>query len=150
MKLLVRFATAAALLLGVVRAQDAPKEEPKPTSGISVIKFVAPSYPPIARAARVMGDVRLLVEIEADGTARDVRASRGHLMLDRSSIDTVKQWRFGCQRCNAAMIHIVTIRYVIDESLGPCEKPQLRVQPALPTIVTVRANSLCTETMVFY
>jgi hypothetical protein len=63
---LIALATTTAL------AQKAP--ELKLTPGISVIKFVAPIYPPPARAARMQGDVRLLVHI-----ARRVSMSLRHL-----------------------------------------------------------------------
>jgi TonB family protein len=119
---------------------------PRATPGISVLKFVAPAYPAIARTARVQGDVRLLIEIARDGSATRVTTLSGHPMLSQAAIEAVRQWHFGCQRCDGRLQHIVTITFTIDDGLpGQCDasnqQPLRCVDPALPDRLTVRSTS---------
>jgi TonB family protein len=51
-------------------------------------------YPPIARAARVQGDVVISFRVTADGGTTDVLAASGPAMLQGIAIDNVKAWRF--------------------------------------------------------
>ena len=148
MKPLVRVATTFVLLMPAF-AQQPTAEEPKPTPGISVIKFVAPSYPAIARVARIEGDVRLLVEIAPDGSAKAVTILSGHPMLKEVAASAVKQWRFGCQRCNEELRHIVTITFELDSKLvARCAPQPLAVRcvdPELPNRLIVRDQPFLIE-----
>jgi TonB family protein len=116
---------------------EQPVSEPQPTPGISVIKFVPPVYPPLARTARIQGDVRVLVDIAPDGSAKSVSVLSGHPMLSTAATDAVKQWRFGCQRCDRRLVHIVTIRFALDDNLNDSET---RIEPDLPDRLTVRTG----------
>jgi TonB family protein len=129
---------------------EQPVSEPQSTPGISVIKFVPPVYPPLARTARIQGDVRVLVDIAPDGSAKSVSVLSGHPMLSTAATDAVKQWRFGCQRCEQPLRHVVTIAFLLDDTLpGDCNGPRpealLCVEPALPSRVTVRSGSPAVE-----
>jgi len=55
-----------------------------------------PPYPEIARRRGYEGQVRLEVEVSASGGVEKVRVrqSSGYEILDRSALDTVKEWRF--------------------------------------------------------
>ena len=55
-----------------------------------------PLYPEIARRRGYEGTVRLEVEVSASGGVKKVRVkqSSGYEVLDRSALDTVKEWRF--------------------------------------------------------
>lgn len=55
---------------------------------------VAPSYPPLARSARVQGPVVLDVVIGKDGSVRSIKAESGHPLLVPAAIDAVKQWHY--------------------------------------------------------
>jgi TonB family protein len=131
----------------VTSSPDIP-EIPTPTPGISVIKFAAPAYPPIAKTARIQGDVRLLIEIASDGSAKNVSVLSGHPMLVQAAEDAVKQWRFGCQRCDQPLRHIVTVSFVMDEKLSAtCQGNDFgtrqSIEPALPNRVVLRTGSPC-------
>jgi protein TonB len=56
----------------------------------------APVYPAAARRRNLEGTVLLEVLVDRDGRAAQVRVLRGsgHAMLDRSALDSVRQWRF--------------------------------------------------------
>ena len=116
-------------------------EIPPSTPGISVIKFVAPVYPHIARTARIQGEVRVLVEIAPDGSAKSATVIEGHPMLTQAAADSVKQWKFGCQRCDPPLHHVVTISFTLPLSAAStCLWSQGQcIEPALPSRVTVAA-----------
>lgn len=140
---------------GIIDKEDIPGEkpqrEPLATPGLSVLAFVAPPYPAIARTARVQGAVRLLVDIRKTGEVEKITAVSGHPMLEWAAAEAVSQWRFGCQRCDEKLRHIVTIKFEIDDALpGQCypKREALRcVEPDLPNGLTVRAGPVFVETM---
>jgi periplasmic protein TonB len=59
-----------------------------------VIRRVQPSYPPLARQARIQGSVVLQAEISKEGTIENLHLISGHPMLAPSAIEAVKQWRY--------------------------------------------------------
>jgi periplasmic protein TonB len=59
-----------------------------------VLRRVQPNYPPLARQARIQGDVVLQAEISKDGAIENLRVISGHPMLAPAAIDAVKQWRY--------------------------------------------------------
>ena len=79
----------------------APKPEPavrvRVSQGVSVgrlINKVEPVYPPLARNARVQGQVVLTAIISKDGTIQDLRVLSGHPLLVQAALDAVRQWRY--------------------------------------------------------
>lgn len=53
-----------------------------------------PVYPPLARAARIQGEVVLSATISKAGAIENLRVLRGHPMLVKAAIDAVSQWRY--------------------------------------------------------
>ena len=53
-----------------------------------------PQYPRLAQRLGIEGKVRLEGIISADGSVREVRVLKGHPILARAAVDTIKQWRF--------------------------------------------------------
>jgi TonB family protein len=66
---------------------------PEIAQSLLVTKIV-PAYPPLARQARVQGEVVLDVDISKDGTIEGLRTQAGHPMLIPAAIDAVKHWRY--------------------------------------------------------
>jgi TonB family protein len=67
------------------------------TQGVSqglLIHKVQPTYPPLARQARVQGTVILQALIDKDGTIEKLELVSGHPMLVPAAIDAVKQWQY--------------------------------------------------------
>jgi periplasmic protein TonB len=63
------------------------------SSGL-LIKRVQPNYPPLARQARIQGQVVLHAEISKDGTITNLQLISGHAMLAPAAIEAVRQWRY--------------------------------------------------------
>jgi TonB family protein len=63
-------------------------------AGHHLIQQVQPEYPPVAKSARIQGDVLLDVTIGTDGTVESIKVVRGHPLLAPAAINAVKQWRY--------------------------------------------------------
>jgi protein TonB len=59
-----------------------------------VIHRVQPTYPPLARTARVQGAVQLAAVIGKDGAVQNLHVLSGHPLLTQAALDAVKQWRY--------------------------------------------------------
>lgn len=60
----------------------------------ALVKMVPPVYPPLAREARIEGDVVLSAVISKEGKVRDVRVISGNSALTNAAVNAVKQWRY--------------------------------------------------------
>ena len=70
-----------------------------PQNGIVITKLVQPIYPPVARAARVTGDVDLVLTVRPDGAVDSVVAASGHPLLKESAVTSARQSQFECRGC---------------------------------------------------
>jgi TonB family protein len=67
------------------------------SAGIAVgllMQKTAPTYPPIAKTARVQGTVVIQANISKTGSIENPRVVSGPVMLRQSALDAVKTWRF--------------------------------------------------------
>jgi protein TonB len=94
---------AQSLLPTIPQAKPKPVEiAPAPPSGpirvssgvqeAKLLKRVLPTYPPLARQARVSGTVRLIGVIAKDGTMQQLRLVSGHPLLVDAALNAVRQW----------------------------------------------------------
>jgi periplasmic protein TonB len=77
------------------------------TQGL-VIRRIQPAYPPLARQARIQGQVVLQAEISKDGTIQNLRLISGHPMLAPAAIEAVKQWRYKPYFLNGEPVEVET------------------------------------------
>lgn len=73
-----------------------------------LIKKVQPPYPPLARQARIQGQVVLQAEISKDGGIQNLRLISGHPMLAPAAIEAVKQWRYKPYYLNGEPVEVET------------------------------------------
>lgn len=59
-----------------------------------LVHKVLPTYPALARAARIQGQVLLQAVISKQGTIENLRVLAGHPMLVPAAIEAVRQWRY--------------------------------------------------------
>jgi protein TonB len=71
------------------------------------IAYVAPIYPPLAKATHVDGSVILEATIDEAGMVRDIRVLRSQPMLDQAAIDAVRQWRYAPTRLNGVAVPVI-------------------------------------------
>jgi len=73
-----------------------------------LIRKVQPVYPPLARQARIQGQVLLQAEISKDGTIENLHVISGHPMLTSAAIEAVKQWRYKPYLLNGEPVAVET------------------------------------------
>jgi periplasmic protein TonB len=73
-----------------------------------LIKKVQPPYPPLARQARIQGNVVLQALISKDGSIENLRLISGHPMLAPSALEAVKQWRYKPYFLNGEPVEVET------------------------------------------
>jgi len=73
-----------------------------------LIKKVQPVYPPLARQARIQGQVVLHAEISKEGTIQNLQLISGHAMLAPAAIEAVKQWRYKPYLLNGEPVAVET------------------------------------------
>jgi len=59
-----------------------------------LVAKVAPAYPPLARQARIQGQVILKAHINKSGDVENLQLISGHPMLAPAAIEAVKQWKY--------------------------------------------------------
>lgn len=82
----------------------------------SLIRKVQPSYPPMARAMRVQGQVVLAAVISKAGVIENLRTISGHPMLVPAAIDAVSQWRYRPYILNGEAIEVetqITVNFIL-------------------------------------
>jgi len=61
-------------------------------NGPALVRKVNPAYPPLAKQARVSGEVHLSAIIGDDGTVKKLEVISGHPLLVPPALEAVKQW----------------------------------------------------------
>jgi periplasmic protein TonB len=72
-----------------------------------LMRKVLPSYPPMARTARISGVVRLIGIIARDGTIRNLQVVSGHPMLTRAALEAVQQWIYKPTLLNGEVVEVM-------------------------------------------
>jgi TonB family protein len=113
----------ALLFLAAVLTTYPPHRAPAQTAaaqpGVSLVKLSPPVYPPLARQARISGDVSILVVIRPDGTVEKAEAVSGHSLLRQSAVDSALKSTFECKGyCENGASYSVT--YTFEFGQGPC------------------------------
>ena len=82
------------------------------TKGL-LIHRIEPTYPTLARAARVQGDVVLSAIIDTNGQIQNLQLVSGHPMLVPAAIAAVRQWRYKPYLLNGQPVEVETTITVI-------------------------------------
>jgi protein TonB len=95
------------------------KDAPKPVTPKSIrvggnvqaaklIRQPKPTYPPLAKQARIQGTVRFNAVIGKDGTIQNLTLVSGHPLLIPSAQDAVRQWVYQPTTLNGDPVEVVT------------------------------------------
>lgn len=108
------------LIPNTIAAAPPPKPAPdvqKPLSapirvgeGVQMAKLlrkVVPEYPPIARANRISGVVRLVGIIGKDGTIQNLQLVSGHPLLAHAALEAVRQWIYKPTLLNGTPVEVM-------------------------------------------
>jgi protein TonB len=110
------------VLGGIVSASSlpppkvAPPQKVRVSSGVmqgNKISGPSPTYPAIAKTARIQGTVVLEATISKTGTIENLHAVSGPPMLYQAAIDAVRQWRYKPYLLNGEPVEVGTTVNVI-------------------------------------
>ena len=73
-----------------------------------LVRKILPTYPPLARAARLQGQVVLQAVIGKQGAIENLRVLSGHPMLVPAAIEAVRQWRYRPYILNSEPVEVET------------------------------------------
>ena len=73
-----------------------------------LVRRVNPTYPPLARQARISGQVVLRAVIAKDGSIENLTLVSGHPMLAPAAIEAVKQWKYRPYLLNGEPVEVDT------------------------------------------
>src|SRR5271169_1034635 len=73
-----------------------------------LIRQIKPTYPPLARQARIQGVVVLQAVISKDGSIENLHLISGHPMLAPAAMDAVKQWKYKPYFLNGEPVEVET------------------------------------------
>jgi TonB family protein len=127
-----------------VAQETAPQSIPVDKSQMSsqMIKKVAPVYPPLARQARIQGQVILKVEITKSGDVENIQLVSGHPMLAPAAIEAVKQWKYHPYLVNDEPVNVrtqVTVNFTLADA-----SPASTVGDAIPVVAPSGASDSAT------
>jgi len=74
----------------------------------SLVRRIDPVYPPLARSARIQGQVVLAAIISKAGTIQHLQVLSGHPMLVNAALDAVSQWLYRPYVLNGEVIEVET------------------------------------------
>jgi protein TonB len=82
----------------------------------NLIHRVEPTYPSIAKQARIQGSVLLRATIGKDGSIENLHLLSGHSMLAQAAMEAVRQWRYRPYVLNGEPVEVetqVTVKFVL-------------------------------------
>ena len=88
---------SAALPNALAQAATGNEESP---AGVVLIKLSPPLYPPLARQARTVGDVKVQLSIRPDGSVESASPVSGDEVLIPAALESALQSRFECRGCS--------------------------------------------------
>lgn len=94
----------------------APPQKVRVSSGVmqgNLIQKVQPTYPAIAKTARIQGTVVLEATISKSGSIENLKAVSGPPMLYQAAIDAVRQWRYKPYMLNGEPVEVGTTVNVV-------------------------------------
>jgi TonB family protein len=83
-------------------------------------------YPPLARQARISGDVKLSIHVRPDGTVASAEALSGHPMLKSAAVEDAMKSEFECKGCTGETEYLLIYTFRFIEDLTVYDKFQDR------------------------
>jgi protein TonB len=81
-----------------------------------LLKRVEPSYPELAKKARIQGIVLLQVTVDESGRVADIKIIRGHPLLNEGALSAVRQWEYSPTLLNGEPVQViatVTVNFIL-------------------------------------
>jgi protein TonB len=98
------------------QVKAAPPKKVNISGGVAqgmLLNKTQPTYPPIAKAARVSGTVVLRATISKSGTIENLQVVSGPAMLQSAATDAVRSWRYRPYLLNGDPVEVETTVNVV-------------------------------------
>ena len=105
--------SAGGVLGGIIAAAPPPPPPERIRVGGQVqsaklVNQARPTYPPLARQARIQGTVRLEAVISKNGAIEELKVVSGHPLLIQAAQAAVLQWRYEPTLLNGVPVEVIT------------------------------------------
>jgi len=107
-----------------------------------LVNKVNPAYPPEAKKQGVQGEVMLAVNVNAQGEVDSIKIQRGHPLLVRAALDSVKQWKYAPYFKDGVAVPVNSTVYVNFALQGPARPGE---EPPAPTTIRLGTNALAAK-----
>lgn len=139
MSFLIRATVALGLLLAST-ALFALDETQAPKAEVVLVKLAPLVYPPLARQARIEGDVVIYVEANPNGAIETSKVISGHPLLAQVALESSNLSQYECRNCPAEGWHgTFTYNFKLDPT--DCVEPT-KDKPELTTRITQTGNQV--------
>ena len=101
---------------GNIATSKPVRQDPKLASDVK------PSYPPLARAARVQGVIRIEAMIAKDGTVQNLKLLSGPPLLVQAAFQAVQQWRYVPALLNGEPVEalvVISLEFLVESDGKP-------------------------------
>ncbi len=145
-RLVLTLAAVAGLhlvFLGNALAQTSAPEMPQP--GVILTKLSPPIFPPLARMASIVGEVKIEVDIRKDGSVASTELVSGHPMLKQAALESAQKSLFECQGCSEAVTpYLLTYSFEAKDD-GSCCDAQSRIPEVMQNQahITIVSAKIC-------
>ncbi len=102
--LLIASGVWSAMHVEIAAAQAAAPETPR--FEVVLNNVYPPVYPPLARQARIMGDVKIQVRIRKDGSVDSAEVLSGHPMLKEAALKSALKSTFECETWSSGVFNV--------------------------------------------
>jgi protein TonB len=95
----------------VVDVKPAPSPPLRVSEGVQAARLISgpkPAYPPLAKAARIQGIVKMQALIARDGAVRNLQATSGPPLLIKAALEAVRQWRYQPTSLSGTAVEVET------------------------------------------
>ena len=96
-------------------------------SAVVPVSLSQPAYPTIAAAARIAGEVEVVIQVRSDGSIESAKVISGNPLLSEAALKAAKSSRFECRRCtHATTPYSIVFEFQFDDALkevAPSERP---------------------------
>jgi TonB family protein len=88
----------------------APSVELLKSTPFSPLSYGVPKYPPIARLARIQGQVSFTTMINSNGSPSTLKFHAGHVMLQQAVESAAAGWRFGSEAVDQEVTAVIEFK----------------------------------------
>ncbi len=93
-----------------------------PQPEVMLTKLSPVIYPPLARMASIVGEVKVQVGIRNDGTVASAELISGHPMLKQAALESAQKSQFECHECGEAVTtYLLTYSFEANDDGSCCD-----------------------------